>query len=36
MGSYSHEIMISFSGCGGRDVGNGGGLGPHLCPAYDY
>jgi len=36
MGNYGHEIMISFSGCGGGDVGNGGGLSPHLCPAYDY
>lgn len=36
MGNYGHEIMISFSQCGGGDVGNGGGLKPHLCPAYDY
>jgi len=36
MGNYGHEIMISFSQCGGGDVGNGGGMKPHLCPAYDY
>lgn len=36
MGNYGHEIMISFSRCGGGDVGNGGGMKPHLCPAYDY
>ena len=36
MGNYGHEIMISFSQCGVGDVGNGGGMKPHLCPAYDY
>ncbi len=36
MGNYGHEIMISFSQCGGGDVGNGGGMKPHLCPAYDW
>ena len=36
MGNYGHEIMISFSQCGGGSVGNGTGLSPHLCPAYDY
>jgi len=35
MGNYGHEIMISFSQCGGGDVGNGGGMKPHVCPAYD-
>jgi type IX secretion system PorP/SprF family membrane protein len=35
MGNYGHEIMISFSQCGGSDVGNGGGMKPHVCPAYD-
>jgi len=35
IGNYGHEIMISLSQCGGGDVGNGGGMKSHLCPAYD-
>jgi len=35
MGNYGHEIMVSLSQCGGGDVGNGGGMRPHVCPAYD-
>jgi len=35
MGNYGHEIMVSISQCGGSDVGNGGGMRPHVCPAYN-
>lgn len=34
-GNYGHEIMISFSRCGGDGVGDGGGVKPHVCPAYN-
>jgi len=34
-GNYGHEIMIGFNRCGGGTVGNGGGMKPHVCPAYN-
>ncbi|MCB9364559.1 MAG: type IX secretion system membrane protein PorP/SprF [Flavobacteriales bacterium] len=35
MGSYTHEIMISFSRCPENGVGSGAGKDSHYCPAYN-
>jgi type IX secretion system PorP/SprF family membrane protein len=34
-GNYGHEVMISFNRCGDGGPGNGGGMKPHICPAYN-
>lgn len=34
-GNYTHELMISFSKCGGGGIGDGGGIKQHACPAYN-
>ena len=34
-GNYGHEIMIGFNKCGGDGAGDGGGMKPHVCPAYN-
>ena len=34
-GNYGHEVMIGFNRCGGGNVGNGGGMKQHVCPAYN-
>ena len=34
-GNYGHEVMIGFNKCGEGYVGNGGGMKPHVCPAYN-
>ena len=34
-GNYGHEIMFGFSQCGGGGIGEGSGIKPHVCPAYN-
>ena len=34
-GNYGHEVMIGFNKCGGEGAGGGGGIRPHVCPAYN-
>jgi len=34
-GNYGHEIMIGFNRCADSGVGAGGGMKPHVCPAYN-
>ncbi|PCI96888.1 MAG: hypothetical protein COB15_08960 [Flavobacteriales bacterium] len=34
-GNYGHEIMIGFNKCGSGSDGLGGGMKPHVCPAYN-
>ncbi|OFY94154.1 MAG: hypothetical protein A3K10_15025 [Bacteroidetes bacterium RIFCSPLOWO2_12_FULL_31_6] len=34
-GNYGHEIMIGFNKCSGAGAGEGGGIKPHVCPAYN-
>jgi len=34
-GNYGHEIMIGFNKCAGTGAGEGGGMKPHVCPAYN-
>ena len=34
-GNYGHEIMIGFNKCSSGGVGDGGGMKPHVCPAYN-
>jgi hypothetical protein len=34
-GNYGHEIMLGFNKCGGDGAGDGGGIKPHVCPAYN-
>ncbi len=34
-GNYGHEIMIGFNKCSSGGIGDGGGMKPHVCPAYN-
>ena len=34
-GNYTHELMISFSKCGGGGIGEGNSIKQHACPAYN-
>ncbi len=34
-GNYGHEIMVGFNKCGNGGAGSGGGMKPHVCPAYN-
>ncbi len=34
-GNYGHEIMIGFNKCSDGGIGGGGGIKPHVCPAYN-
>jgi len=36
LGNYGHEIMLGYNKCGDGGVGQGSGIKPHVCPAYDW
>jgi len=34
-GNYGHEVMVGFSKCSSGGIGEGSGVEPHVCPAYN-